>query len=1108
MLSRELEDCVNLYDRILKGVLSLEDVKKLDSTSENLYESRKRELNKTIDFIERVEKVDKGNIVTEVLFHQFISSYLAKNKDNISIDTFDAYLSGFDFKNEFHRCNFSKAKGDMFEYVSKYYFIWKGCEAYLFNEIPSDIREKLKLGTKDKGIDLIFGRGLKWYGVQCKWRSKTNECIDKNLIAGFIEELRRTKLDSGVVFTNVTQITNYFQDSKLKWVTSSALGKVFDNKFVKFMKNSQQKRVEKVEQPIKKLRDYQKKAIRALLDSEEKNNQCIMFCGTGKSIVMIEYIKRVNVDKVIVLMPSLQLISQFYKNLMINYPEQNVLCICSDMDANTLTYGEANDERGKAILKEFLNYDVDHLYTTDLAIIKKRLKADRVIVLCTYQSSSLLKHQKFNLGIFDEAHKTVNNEKFGLLLHDKKCVIKERIYFTATLKYYKGKEETCVSMANEKIYGKEVFNYPFSKAKNDGYVLDFRIIAYIVPKDMESIVTEKYIKMDKLNVDSRVLISAIQLAQHIQKTDECKKILTYHNSIKNAVDYKKTLAYIFYRFGIKASIFMMSGKTSMAIRNRIFDKFERSNIGIICSARVLNEGIDLPCVDTVSFVDSRSSTIDVTQCTGRGMRLYEDQKVCNIILPIHYNQLEGVHDYSHIIRILTAMNDIDSKLIEYFVTKEANNKIVIREMDEVNVEIIRKNKVKYELDDVVKGLDTAIISSKKLSFDYKMALLLRYSSKYKCSPNRSCVYKGHHLGHFLSNLMRKINNTSDEIYQQLKINKYIKEKVDEYLKNKEKNKDKVKLDWDAMYKLVCKYCDEHGHTPYQKCIFENQNIGSWYSTQKSDIRNVEDELYQKMKHNKYIKNNLEKYLDKREQKKDNVKLSWDEMYELVCEYSNINKHEPIQKCVFKNQNVGSWLSSQKAKINSTDDELYQKMKHNKYIKSNLDNYLENKELNKDKKKLNWNEMYKLACEYIAIHNTVPPQKCIFKGVKLGVWYTTQKSTINNIKDERYQYLKQNKHIKENLDEYLKRKEKNKDTTRLDWDSMYELVCEYCNLMKSAPVCKTIYKNHNLGNWISTQKRYINSSEDEMYQKMKNNKYIKKCLDEYLTKKNPLPVIEI
>ena len=723
-------------------------------------------------------------MITDTTFRQIIKRYKS-DCDNLCYDTLHTYLCGLQLEDEFHTCNLSKVKGDIFEYLCKYYYLSKNKEVYLYSEIPYSLKQELNLPNIDKGIDLIYKFNDIWIGVQCKWRTQLNQAIDKNLVAGFITELNRTKLDHGVLCTNVKQITKYFIDDNIKWITYTGLSNIINNDFIDFIVNHTTNTTYVNEpQKINNLRYYQKEALVKLRNSNERNKQCIMFCGTGKSITMIDYIRLKKAKKVVILMPSLHLVSQFYKNINANYHKQNILCICSQMDKESLTCGEENNsEEADQILKEFIALDTDVKYTTTQTIINKKLDDEKLIVLCTYQSSYLLENKQFDLGIFDEAHKTVNSDTFGFCLKDDKCKINERIYFTATPRYYKGKEETCISMNNKEIYGEEIYSYNYHKAREDKYVLDFQIIAYVVQPCLEEIVNEKYIKKDNLKIKSEILISAIQLAQHIKNTNSCKKILTYHNSINNAIEYKKSLNYVFEKYGIVASIFHMSGKTHMNQRQQIFNEFEKANIGIICSSKVLNEGVDIPCVDCVMFVDQRSSTIDVTQCVGRGMRLYKDQKVCNIIIPIHYNQLEEEHNYSQIIRILTAMNEIDSKLIEYFVTKNVNNKIIVKNMDVVDM--VDNYEIKYNLDEIISGLNTQIVKSIRLGFEYNKALLFEYCDLNKSVPTRKEKYKNQLIGSWLQHQKKKIANKNDDLYIKLSGNQYVKQSLDKYLEKKQ-----------------------------------------------------------------------------------------------------------------------------------------------------------------------------------------------------------------------------------------------------------------------------------------------------------------------------------
>lgn len=1023
-------------------------------------------------------------MITLLEFKQFIEFFI-QNSNQINIDALDQYMNDYDFDDLFYNCNTNKIKGDIFEYIAKYYYLSKKIEVYLFNEIPINLQNQLKLGYIDKGIDLIYKFQNKWVGVQCKWRTKINECINKDLVSGFIEELKRTKLDYGYMFTNVNKITAYHLESNLKWITRLTLEKAINEEFINYIIDDESNIIitDAMEKPITQLRYYQQEAITKLFESHYPNKKCIMACGTGKSVIMVEYIKRKNSNRIAILLPSLQLISQFYKKLSVNIVDREILCICSQMDKTTLTCGEETNEiDAENTLNEFLALD-ETIYTTNPNIINNKLKLERLIVLCTYQSSKLLKYANFDLALFDEAHKTVNNHMFGYLLDNRNCVINERVYFTATPRYYKGKNENYVSMDNKIIYGNTCYEYSFKRAISEKQILDFQIVAYNVPENMEDIVTEKYIKNDNLNVHSEILISAIMLAQHIKNNKECTKILTYHNSVNNAIQFKKTLNYIFDKLGVIGNVYIMSGKTSMINRSKILIEFEKAKISIICSARVLNEGVDMPCINTVMFVDPRSSTIDVTQCIGRGMRQYEDQLYCNVIIPIHYNQINSKHNYSEIIRILTAMSEIDDKLIEYYVAKNINNKIVIKNM--IVTDICNVDEVKYNLDNVMDNLKTEILDSHYLSFEYNKALLFKYCDENQCAPKKRTNYENQNIGKWLSHQKEKINGVDNELYKKLSINEHVKYNLDEYLTPDAK--------WNKSCKILFGYCNENKCVPIANTLYKNQNIGMWLSNQKKKINNENNELYKKLSVNGYIKNNLDEYLD------PNIK--WKEQCELLFKYCNENKCIPQHKIRYENQNIGMWLNTQKGKINNINDELYKKLSINKYIKNNLDNYLNNREHNRNKEKLEWERWCELLFKYCNENKCVPQYNTQYENQNIGPWLRTQKIKINDIENDLYKKLSINKFVRVNLDEYLNNKHLHDGKIILNWEDSCKLLFEYCNKNKCIPRRKTIYEKRDIGTWLKNQKIKMNSSEDELYKKLSINEYVKENLDIYLIKKN-------
>ncbi|MEU1510354.1 helicase-related protein [Kitasatospora sp. NPDC005748] len=57
---------------------------------------------------------------------------------------------------------------------------------------------------------------------------------------------------------------------------------------------------------------------------------------------------------------------------------------------------------------------------------------------------------------------------------------------------------------------------------------------------------------------------------------------------------------------------------------------------VICSSRLLNEGIDIAAVGAIVFADPRSSVIDVVQAVGRALRQsYRQGKVSWVIIPVY-----------------------------------------------------------------------------------------------------------------------------------------------------------------------------------------------------------------------------------------------------------------------------------------------------------------------------------------------------------------------------------------------------------------------------------------------------------------------------------------
>ena len=94
---------------------------------------------------------------------------------------------------------------------------------------------------------------------------------------------------------------------------------------------------------------------------------------------------------------------------------------------------------------------------------------------------------------------------------------------------------------------------------------------------------------------------------------------------------------------------------------------------ILSNARVLTEGVDVPSLDAVIFLNSRTSTVDITQAVGRAMRTAPGKRKGYIIIPVVVpedadpkKKLEA-SDFQTVWEVVRALRSHDSRM-EYYVS--------------------------------------------------------------------------------------------------------------------------------------------------------------------------------------------------------------------------------------------------------------------------------------------------------------------------------------------------------------------------------------------------------------------------------------------------------
>lgn len=150
------------------------------------------------------------------------------------------------------------------------------------------------------------------------------------------------------------------------------------------------------------------------------------------------------------------------------------------------------------------------------------------------------------------------------------------------------------------------------------------------------------------------------IANLIAERSEWTRILAYCNTLAEA----EIFCGICNSKGIPSCV--LSGKQKLCERKMLLEYFKRGWFRVIVSVRVLSEGIDIPCIDTVVFVEPRGGKFDVVQCVGRALRKCDERgkKLATIVLPCTDEKKE-------LRKFLKCLNSSDDRIIGALREKKA-----------------------------------------------------------------------------------------------------------------------------------------------------------------------------------------------------------------------------------------------------------------------------------------------------------------------------------------------------------------------------------------------------------------------------------------------------
>ncbi|MDB2663277.1 Helicase associated domain protein, partial [Paracoccaceae bacterium] len=815
-------------------------------------------------------------------------------------------------------------KGDKFEVFCKWFLEndpeWSKIvdQVWLWDDYPN------KWQRQDLGTDLVFidNDGLIW-AVQAKCYSE-HRTITKSDMDSFLADTGRKEVDRRLWMQTTNKMEAKAEKTlrgQDKPVTIFALND-FRNAPLEYpasFADLYEAKVKERPKPDPHQVDAVKDVVAGLQSSDR--GQMIMACGTGKTFTTLWIKEAIQAHTTLVLLPSLSLLSQTMREwAWASNADFDILNVCSDKSV-----GKKTEDMKPA--------DAPFPVTSAIEEIVKFLRQSKPkVVFCTYQSSDLIAQAQldasvptFDLAVADEAHRCAGKADagFATILGAEKIRASKRLFTTATPRYFgktvkdaaKANDLAVVGMDDETVFGPVIHKLTFGQAIEKELLTDYQVVIVGVDEPMirEWIENYEIVCTDPDNeTDARTLAAKIGLLKAIKDYD-LKRVISFHSRVSGAKQFSDELVDVANLIETKNrpdGTFLsdyVSGTMKAGDRKEKIDRLkllEGYDRGILTNARCLAEGVDVPSLDGIAFVDPRGSQVDIIQAVGRAIRKVRGvkaQKKGTIVLPVfiehgddHGASIEASNfkPVWDVLKALRAHDEVLADTLDQYRTNMAKNLNQSRES--ISEKIIFDVPMSIDTE-FASALRAVLANATTESWDFWYGHLEQfYKLQGHCKVPRSYRIGVHNLGYWVEN-QRKYR----EIMPAAR-----RAKLDdlgfEWSTQRE--------NWDISFAKLVIFKRENGHclVPMNATI-DGFKLGKWVSTQR-----------------RY----LDKMTNERKDQLDSIGFVWDvfshaweQGYNTLVQFKEMTGHCHVpQECELEGYKLGRWCSIQRRDVDKLSSE--------------------------------------------------------------------------------------------------------------------------------------------------------------------------------------------
>jgi superfamily II DNA or RNA helicase len=445
---------------------------------------------------------------------------------------------------------------------------------------------------------------------------------------------------------------------------------------------------------------------------EGLRTQVIAATGSGKTLIAVHSAQQLGADRVLVLMPTLDLLAQTVAAWREGGRTGAMIGVCSL---------RADEAPGFPCTT-----DVDELVDWTRGLKKVTVFATYAAVgLGTLQRAHAAGLSSWSLIVVDEAHRTSGHgAKPWAAVHDNaKIPADRRLYMTATARVWEAPEageggraaqQLVASMDSDSpIFGKVAYKLTLSDAIGLGLVAKYQVVCVDVSDP--SLQAAQLLGMESRSDSVRgTRLAALQTAVLKASAEEkLRRVLTFHHKVSEAEAMAEGVPAVASRlwesdpdlYPVPERVWAawLCGEHSPGYRRQTLGEFScdvieysenrwedvPAALRVLSSVRVLGEGVDTKNCDAVTFCDVRGSMVDIVQMVGRALRMKPGEgKVASLVVPVFLAPGESPDEmltskaYDGLAKVLAALRSHDSDAVEQLAVSQARSRPAGKETGE------------------------------------------------------------------------------------------------------------------------------------------------------------------------------------------------------------------------------------------------------------------------------------------------------------------------------------------------------------------------------------------------------------------------------------------